>query len=106
MTRTDLPEVLLEAVDAAVAGPLSGYRPLRVFLFGSRARGSADVRSDYDIGVDAGRPLDARDMADLRDLLDAAPILARVDVVDFRQVDAQFREIALRNVVPLHDRAA
>jgi predicted nucleotidyltransferase len=30
----------------------------RFFLFGSRARGDACARSDFDIAVDAGTPLD------------------------------------------------
>ena len=106
MTRDELPLPLLSALEKALEGPLAGYRPLHVFLFGSRAQGTADRRSDFDIGVDAGRPLAARHLVDLRETFDSAPILARVDVVDFARVDDQFRENALRNVVPLHDRAA
>jgi len=103
MTRDEIPRALLSAVDGALAGPLRRYRPLRVFLFGSRAKGTADRRSDFDIGVDAGRPLSARDLTELREAFDAAPLLARVD---FACVDDDFREHALRSILPLHDRAA
>lgn len=106
MTRDEIPRALLSALDDALAGPLKRYRPLRVFLFGSRAKGTADRRSDFDIGVDAGRPLSARDLIELRETFDAAPLLARVDVVDFASVDDNFREHALRSILPLHDRAA
>ena len=106
MTKDDLPRALLGALETALAGPLAGYRPLHVFLFGSRAQGTADRRSDFDIGVDAGRPLSARDLVELREIFDSAPLLARVDVVDFARVDDRFREHALGNAVPLHDRAA
>lgn len=106
MTKNDLPGPLLEALDRALRGPLASYRPLHVFVFGSRADGTADERSDYDIGVEAGRPLSARDLADVRDAFDAAPLLARVDVVDFARVDDAFRRHALRATLPLYDRAA
>ena len=106
MTKDELPRALLSALDAALAGPLAAYRPLRVFLFGSRASGTADRRSDFDIGVDAGRSLSARDMTDLREAFDAAPLLARVDVVDFTQVSDEFRKHALLSTLTLHERAA
>ncbi len=106
MSPNDLPAALLTAVEQALSGPLAGYRPLRVFPFGSRATGSADVRSDYDLAIDAGRPLAARDVVELREAFDRAPLLARVDVVDFACVDEEFRAHALRSTVTLHDRAA
>ncbi len=106
MTKDELPRALLKALEKALDGPLAGYRPLNVFLFGSRAKGTADRRSDFDIGVDAGRPLAARDMTELRETFDDAPLLARVDVVDFARVDEGFRKHALSSTVVLHDRAA
>jgi predicted nucleotidyltransferase len=106
MNKSDLPRALLGALDKALEGPLSGYRPLHVFLFGSRAQETPDRRSDFDIGVDAGRPLAARDLVELRETFDSAPLLARVDVVDFARVDDAFRRHALRSMVPLYDRAA
>jgi predicted nucleotidyltransferase len=106
MTKGDLPRPLLNVLERALEGPLAGYRPLRVFLFGSRASGTADERSDFDIGVEADRPLSARDLADVREAFDAAPLLAHVDVVDFSRVDETFRAHALRATLTLHDRAA
>ena len=106
MTKDELPGPLMSALERALGGPLAGYRPLRVFLFGSRADGTAGPKSDYDIGVDAGRPLSARDLTDLRETFDAAPLLVRVDVVDFTRVDDAFRNYALRSTLTLYDRAA
>ncbi len=106
MTKEELPAALRDALEKVLTGPLADYRPLTVFLFGSRASGTADRRSDYDIGIDAGAPLSARAMSDLRETFDSAPILARVDVVDFAKVDAAFRRHALLSAVPLYDRAA
>lgn len=106
MTKEELPRALLSALEKALVGPLASYRPLKVFLFGSRANGTADRRSDFDIGVDAGRPLAARDMTGLRETFDDAPLLARVDVVDFARVDEGFRKHALGSILVLHERAA
>lgn len=106
MTKDELPLALLNALEKALVGPLAGYRPLNVFLFGSRANGTADRRSDFDIGIDAGRPLAARDLTELKETFDEAPLLARVDVVDFARVDEVFRRHALSSTVVLHDRAA
>jgi predicted nucleotidyltransferase len=38
------PEVLSRVVDRLV----EGFHPIRIILFGSQARGMADLRSDYD----------------------------------------------------------
>ena len=106
MPSEEMPPALLRALEEAVQGPLAAYRPLRLFLFGSRASGTADRRSDFDIGVDAGCPLAARDMIGLREAFESAPMLARVDIVDFATVDEIFRDRALREMVLLYDRAA
>mgnify|MGYP001769882012 CR=1 FL=1 len=106
MTKDELPVALQSALEKALEGPLAGCRPLRLFLFGSRAKGTADRRSDFDIGVDAGRPLAARDLTALRETFDDAPLLARVDVVDFASADEGFRTVARAATVVLHDRAA
>lgn len=106
MTRDEMPVGLLRILDEAMETSLAAYRPLRIFLFGSRARGGADRRSDFDIGIDAGREVGARDLADLRDALDLAPTLAEIDVVDLSHMDAVFRQHALRDAMVLHDRAA
>jgi predicted nucleotidyltransferase len=106
MTKDELPVALQSALEKALEGPLAAYKPLTVLLFGSRAKGTADRRSDFDIGIDAGRPLAAKDMTELRETFDDAPLLARVDVVDLASVDEGFRRVALAATVVLHDRAA
>jgi predicted nucleotidyltransferase len=69
----------------------------RIFLFGSRAKGTCTNRSDYDFGIDAGAklPLDAweRVEADVEDL----PTLHRIDIVDFWRVSKEFMTFALEH---------
>ncbi|MBV8776838.1 MAG: nucleotidyltransferase domain-containing protein, partial [Alphaproteobacteria bacterium] len=59
--------------------PSGGYR---VFLFGSRADGSAHERSDIDIGIEGPRPVPSDALAAIQDELDEAPTLYTIDVVD------------------------
>jgi hypothetical protein len=69
--------------------------PVRVFLFGSRARGDAHPTSDIDIAVLPREPLPAGALAALRESLDEATIPQTVDLVDLSEVDTEFRERVL-----------
>jgi predicted nucleotidyltransferase len=68
----------------------------RVYLFGSRARGRAASRSDFDIGVLGDEPLPLRDFYAIEDALDELPTLYRIDWVDLNRTPPQFRERAMQ----------
>ena len=68
-----------------------------VVLFGSRARGRAKPRSDFDLGVVGDRPPPLADFHAIEDMLDARPTLYRIDWVDLGGVGSRFRERALRD---------
>jgi predicted nucleotidyltransferase len=70
----------------------------RVFLFGSRATGSAGKRSDIDIGIEGPAPVPHAVLAAIQDELDEAPTLYTIDVVDFMRVPETFRRIAHRRI--------
>ncbi|HVC55551.1 MAG TPA: nucleotidyltransferase domain-containing protein [Stellaceae bacterium] len=70
----------------------------RVFLFGSRAAGSAHARSDIDIGIEGPAPVPRAALAAIRDELDEAPTLYTVDIVDFARVTETFRQVAQRRI--------
>jgi uncharacterized protein len=72
----------------------------RIFLFGSRATGSAAPRSDVDIGIEGPAPVPRAALAAIQDELEEAPTLYTIDVVDFTRVSEQFREVA-RQRIPL-----
>ena len=69
-------------------------RSYRLFLFGSRARGTARPASDIDLGIEGPSPVPYATLAAIREGLEEAPILHSVDVVDFRRVPRKFREVA------------
>jgi uncharacterized protein len=70
----------------------------RVFLFGSRATGSAGERSDIDIGVEGPAPVPRAAFAAIQDELEEAPTLLTIEVVDFAHVPEKFRRIAEQRI--------
>lgn len=96
---------ILDPVDAArfAASVIRRHLPdpaYRVFLFGSRAAGSATERSDIDIGVEGPAPVPHSALAAIQDELEEAPTLYTIEVVDFTRVPEKFRMVA-RHRVPL-----
>ena len=70
----------------------------RIFLFGSRATGSAAERSDIDIGIEGPAAVPLRILAAIDDELEEAPTLYTIDVVDFARVPEKFRQVAQQRV--------
>lgn len=70
---------------------LAGYT---VYLFGSRATGTANERSDFDIGIDGDRPLPARVFYRISDMFDEIRTLRRIDWVDLHETSARFRKMS------------
>ena len=70
----------------------------RIFLFGSRATGSAGERSDIDIGIGGPAPVPRSALAAIHDELEEAPTLYTIDVVDFACVPEKFRRVAQQRI--------
>lgn len=60
----------------------------RLWLFGSRARGTARRWSDIDIAIEPLQPLRPGLMAELREVLSESNLLLDVDLVDLSDADA------------------
>lgn len=74
-------DAILRELARRVGKALEGRR-YRLYLFGSRARGEAGPRSDYDLAVWADPPLDLATVARLREELEQVNILQHVDLVE------------------------
>lgn len=87
---------------------LAAYLPpeAKVWVFGSRASGHARRYSDLDLAIDAGRPLTLDETAGLAEAFSESELPYRVDIVDWRTLDASFRKIIAKGRVPLSERAA
>jgi predicted nucleotidyltransferase len=72
----------------------------RVFLFGSRATGTAAKRSDIDIGIEGPVPVPHATLVAIDEELEEAPTLYTIEVVDFARMPEKFREVA-RQRIPL-----
>jgi predicted nucleotidyltransferase len=70
----------------------------RIFLFGSRAAGSASERSDIDIGIEGPAPVPRVALAAISDEIEEAPTLFTIDIVDFLRVPEKFRQVARRRI--------
>ena len=75
----------------------------KVYLFGSRARGRAGIRSDFDIGVLGSEPLPLRDFYAIEDALEELPTLYRIDWVDLNRAPPRFRERAMQAAEILYE---
>lgn len=94
-------EIKLEIVD--VIRRRLGQGHFKVFLFGSRVRGGATERSDYDVGIETTKPLPLNDLLDIRSALSDLPILQKIDLIDFGRVTDDFRQVACEAVEILYE---
>lgn len=88
-------DAVLDRVRELVTTSLESY-DVRVYLFGSHATGAVHAASDVDVAVDVAGPLPPGVLARLREALEESTIPCRVEVVDLRDADAEFRERVLR----------
>ncbi len=67
-----------------------------IYLFGSRATEQHHAKSDFDIALDAGKPLDRLDVGEVKDMLNASNIPYRFDIVDFHTVGQDLKNDILK----------
>jgi uncharacterized protein len=71
------------------------FPQVKVYLFGSRARGNFKASSDIDIGIDAGYKLSFLDLAKARNVLEALYIPQKIDLVDMRSIPEEMYKVIL-----------
>jgi len=91
MTASEIIERVAKIVSQEVS------QEFRLFLFGSRADKTNDARSDVDIGILAGSPINAKQLFTIREKIDEIPTLLKIDFLDFAAVDDKFQNVALKN---------
>jgi len=74
---------------------------VKAWVFGSRATGTARRYSDVDLALEGECLLDEAALARLRDALSESDLTIKVDVLDLRAVDPEFRRIISHAMLPL-----
>ncbi len=96
----------LEKLKKEIIGVMAKHLDLqktRVFFFGSRVDKSASERSDIDIGIEGIEPVPFDTLMKIKEEIQQIPTLYKMDVVDFRQVSEDFREVALQAIEIISD---
>jgi predicted nucleotidyltransferase len=70
----------------------------RAFIFGSQANRNELVRSDIDVGILADNEIPAINIFKINNAIENLPMLYKIDLVDFNNVDDKFKSVALKNV--------
>ncbi len=75
---------------------LSALLPgVKIYLFGSRAKGIYKDVSDVDLALDMGRKFDLSELAQAYNVLEAVNILHKIDIVDLNRVPEKLRASVL-----------
>lgn len=80
-----------------------GDLKVKVYLFGSRAKGKQRITSDVDLAFLPLGKLPVNFFTELRELLEESNLPYRVDIVDLSQTDQTFREKILREGILWND---
>ncbi len=76
---------------------LNGLLPgVKIYLFGSRAKGTYKDVSDIDLALDMGRKLDLSEIAQAQNVLEAVNILRKVDIVDLQSASEKLKNSILK----------
>ena len=104
MTR--IPEIRPDHL-RIVQGILRRHLPdgVRVWVFGSRARGGARTWADLDLALEGSAALDEDTLLAVTDAFAESELSLRVDVVDLGRVSERFRRIVESERTPLPGRA-
>lgn len=74
----------------------------KVYLYGSRAEGTARPRSDFDIGISGKEPISLKAFYELEDMMEELPTLYKIDLVDLNRTSAEFQKGALEQAQLLY----
>lgn len=89
------PEASLAEAKRIILSKLERH-PAAVFLYGSRAKGTARRTSDIDIAILPQTPLPAWVLSEIREALEESHIPYQVDLMDLSTADPSFRERILQ----------
>lgn len=72
---------------------------VKIYLFGSRARGTNSPSADIDIALDGGKKLPVEDVDEIKSMLRESNIMYTIDVVDLYWMTDSMRNKIVREKV-------
>lgn len=84
-----------------IVGKYLDFHSYRLFFFGSRAAGKGDERSDIDVGIEGPEEVPYEIMSYIKEKIEDMPILYKIDIVDFKKLSDDFRQVALQYIEPI-----
>lgn len=82
----------------AILAKYLDLKKYKVFFFGSRVCGGGTDRSDVDIGIEGEARVPAAAWSRIQEEIENFPVLYKLEVVDFKQVTPEFKEVAEQNI--------
>ncbi len=73
--------------------------PIKIILYGSRARGDNNPGSDVDIALSSDGRIDKLLLSNLREMLEESTIPYKVDIVDLAVVSDRFKNEILKDAI-------
>jgi len=68
----------------------------KIYLFGSRARGTHSDRSDIDLAIDEGKAIRPRRIGEANNMFAESNIPYSIDVVDMHSISEKMKELILK----------
>ncbi len=84
-----------EIIDSVKDILIQNYNPNKILIFGSRAKGSEDIGSDFDFAVETKYKRDEEQLLLVKSQIEKISGLYKVDIVFFNEVDDGFKQIIL-----------
>ncbi len=82
-------ETIIRLLDALYPG-------VKIYLFGSRARGTAKHYSDIDLAIDTGKKLNFLEIAKAKNVIDGLNMAVTTDIVDMNSIPETLRATILK----------
>jgi predicted nucleotidyltransferase len=93
-------EQIIYWIKEILAKNLSGVS-YNAFIFGSQANKTSLSRSDIDLGIVTDDKLTSQQLSKISADIEELPMLYKIDLVNFNEVDSRFKSVALKNVEKL-----
>ncbi len=72
---------------------------VKIYLYGSRARGSHREWSDIDLALDCGQEIERRDVSEARHIFQESSIMYKIELVDVHRISEDFKNKIMKDFI-------